>query len=111
MLVASQSLLRYSSLNSVLLLGAEKEGATSIPPFEYVVISAVVLEEHPVPSGNVWKLEKHTIVVRRWELQEAAKIWKKSDLAKGSTSQSKDMGPTCTQVVALITCTLPFSLL
>ena len=39
---------------------------------------------------------------RRWELQETTKIWKNRILQKGSTGQSKDMGPTCKQVVALI---------
>ena len=70
-----------------------------IPPF---TISAAVLEERPVSSGNVQKLEEHLFVVRRWELQETAKIWERSNLAKGSTSQSKDMVPTCKQVATLI---------
>ena len=94
MLLASKSLLRCLSLNSLVLFGENrsnetpgvpsntshafgKEGATSIAPF-----TAVVLEEHPVSNGNVWKLEKHLVVVRRWELQEAAEIWKNRTLPK-----------------------------
>ena len=62
---------------------------------------AVLLEGHLVSNGNEWKLEKH-LVVRRWELQEAAKIWKKRIWHKDQQANPKDMGPTCKQVVALI---------
>ena len=49
----------------------------------------------------MWKLEERLVVGRRWELQEKAKIWNDRNLQEGSTSQSKDMGPTCQQAVAL----------
>ena len=37
-------------------------------------MSAVVLEEHPVSNGNVWKQEEQLVVVRRWEHQEEAMV-------------------------------------
>ena len=74
MLLASKSLLRYSSLSS-LFLCLEKTDPTRPLVFQvFLRLSAVVLEEHPVSNGNVWKLEKHD-GVRRWEPQEEAKIW------------------------------------
>ena len=35
----------------------------------------MVLEEHSVSNGNVWKLEDRLVVDRRWELQERVKVW------------------------------------
>ena len=35
----------------------------------------MVLEEHPVSNGNVWKLEERLVVDRRCELQERAQVW------------------------------------
>ena len=42
-----------------------KERATSIPTWQYGVALGVVVEEHSVSNGNVWKLEKRLVVVRR----------------------------------------------
>ena len=62
----------------------------------------MVLEEHCVSNGDVWKLDERLVVDRLWELQEKSEGLERSNLANGSTGQSKDVGPTCKHVAALI---------
>ena len=53
------------------------------------------VEEYTVSNGKVWRLEERLVVVRRWEAQEREKVWIDQIL-------SKDVGPTCKHVAALI---------
>ena len=117
-MLASNSLLRYLSLNSLFFclektdptrplvfqvihrMPSERKGHIH-PTLLHVVISAVVLEEYPVSSENVWKLEKHLVVVFAAGNSGGSEDLEKSDLAKGSTGQSKDMGPTGRHVASL----------
>ena len=50
----------------------------------------------------MWKLEKHRVVVRRWEPQEKAKIWKIESCKEDLQANPRTWGPTCQHVVALI---------
>ena len=92
MLLWSKSFLKYLSLNS-LFLCLEKTDPTRPRVFQlihrkpsergyihptlwYVVISAVVREEHPVSSENVQKQGEQLAVVRCWEHQEETRVWK-----------------------------------
>ena len=109
MLLASQSLLRHSSLTS-LFLCLEKTDPTR--PLVFQVIHRLPSERngphpsHPVVRCNICGCAWRASCLQRERVEAGKALRRKrgsgrSDLAKGSTGQSKDMGPTCEYVTAL----------